>query len=152
MNLATGKLARLTTGGKNIFPALSPEGDRIAWVREGQGLLIMDRVTGRTQVTEVPVKAMFTPAWSPDGRFIAAAAEVSGGSRVYLVDARNGKALLLTKTVAGSGMPSWSPDGGRIVVVTNDDGDYGLWVFSGLGPYEERLLSPSRVETLVIER
>jgi len=152
MNLATGKFARLITGGKNTFPALSPGGERIAWVREGQGLLIMDRVTGRTHVTEVPVKAMFTPAWSPDGRFIAAAAEVSGGSRVYLVDSRNGKALLLTKTVAGSGMPSWSPEGGRIVVVTNDDGDYGLWVLSGLGPYEERLLSPSRVETLVMKR
>jgi hypothetical protein len=37
-------------------------------------------------------------------------------------------------------------------VVTNDEGDYGLWMLSGLGPYEERLLSPSRVETLVTAR
>jgi hypothetical protein len=64
----------------------------IAWVREGKGLLIMDRVTGRTQVTEVPEKAMFTPAWSPDGRFIAAAAE---------------------RCRAAHGSTSWMPEAGK---------------------------------------
>jgi hypothetical protein len=149
VNLATKAFARLTTGGKNTLPALSPVGDRLAWVREGSGLVIMDRTTGSARLMEdVPAKRMSAPSWSPDGDYIAVAAEESGGARVYLVSSRDGKSLVLTKTVAGCGMPSWSPDGKGIVVVTNDGGDFGLWVLSGLEPYEERLLSPTPVETL----
>ena len=143
MNLESRSLAQWTRGGRNMYPSPSPRGDGLAWVREGEGLVIMDRATGRSVIAETPVKVTFPPAWSPDGRFIAAAAEESGGARVYLVSAADGTALVLTKTVAGTGMPSWSPDGARIAAVINHEGDFGIWVLAGLGPYQERLRSTS---------
>ncbi len=152
MNLESSSLAQLTRGGRNTYPSPSPSGERLAWVREGDGLLIMDRATGRSMIAETPVKVTFPPAWSPDGRFIAAAAEESGGARVYLVSAADGRALVLTKTVAGTGMPSWSPDGARLAVAMNEEGDFGIWLLSGLAAYEERLLSPVPVETLARTR
>jgi TolB protein len=139
MDLASRSLTQLTSGGGNAFPSVSPIGDLIAWVREGDGLVVMDRAGGPVRVAETPARVTFAPSWSPDGRFIAVAAEELGGSRVYLVSAADGRALVLTKTVAGTGMPSWSPDGGRLAVVTNDEGDFGIWVLAGLGPYQERL-------------
>jgi Tol biopolymer transport system component len=152
MNLASGSLERLTTGGRNAFPASSPNGDRLAWVREGAGLVIADRSAGRLRTAETPARVTFGPAWSPDGRFLAVTAEESGGAQVYLVAAADGRALLLTKAVAGTGMASWSPDGKKIAVVVNDAGDFAIWVLSGLGPYEERLVSPEPVEALARSR
>jgi dipeptidyl aminopeptidase/acylaminoacyl peptidase len=141
VDLASGSPAKVTQAGRCAYPAPSPRGDRLAFVREGDGLVILDRASGRSRAAETPPKVTFAPAWSPDGRFIAAAAEESGGSRVYLVYADDGKALVLTKTVAGMGMPSWSPDGDRLVVAANENGDVGLWVLSGLESYKERLAS-----------
>ena len=49
-------------------------------------------------------------------------------------------------------MPSWSPDGEHVAVVTNDDGDFGIWILSGLDPYEERLSAPTPVATIAPKR
>ena len=146
-NLESGELTRLTSDGGNRSPALSPRGDRVAWVGKGQRLVILVRTTGERHTADLPRKVSFTPAWSPDGRFIAVTAEDRGGACVYLLTSDGGETLLLTKSTAGAGMPSWSPDGRRMVVVINEEGDYGLWILSGLEPYMDRLLSPAAVET-----
>jgi len=142
-NLETGQLEQISEGGGNIHAALSPNRERIAWGREGEGLVILDRRTGRRHLVEIPKDVKFAPSWSPDGRFIAVTAGHSlGKAGIYLLTSDGRNALLLTKTHLGNGMPSWSPAGDRMAVVTNDSGDYGIWILSGLERYLERLFSP----------
>jgi dipeptidyl aminopeptidase/acylaminoacyl peptidase len=148
-SLDTGEVTQLTHNGGNTLPALSPDGQRVALVNRARRLVILDRETGRTHVVGDPETVASAPAWSPDGRFIAVtSAERSGGADVYLIDSRGLQSLVLTKTTEGEGMPTWSPDGSRLAVVSNDSGDFGIWVLSGLEPYLERLTSTDPIETL----
>lgn len=146
-DVATGGETRITSSGGHTYPAISPQGNRIAWLSEREGLVILDRASGRRSGAALSKRVSYAPSWSPDGRFIAVTAEVQGGVQVYLLTEDGRETLMLTKS-AGNGMASWSPDGRRMVVVTNEDGDYGLWVLSGLDAYKDRLLSPVPVTTV----
>jgi Tol biopolymer transport system component len=148
VDTVTREETRITADGPNTFPALSPGGDRVAWISDREGLVILDRASGRRCSAGISKKVSFAPSWSPDGRFIAVTAEAQSGMQVYLLTSDGTNALMLTKSTAGNGMPSWGPDGQSMVVVTNEEGDYGLWVLTGLGPYLDRLLSPLSVTTV----
>jgi len=61
------------------------------------------------------------PAWSPDGRKIAFARDVAGGTALFVMNADGSHVRQLTRPVTGpegiasqDGMPTWSPDGRRI--------------------------------------
>lgn len=153
VDLESSQERQITSDGGNAYPAVSPAGDRIAWIAGGRWLVVMDGETGRRSRSDLGRETRFVPSWSPDGVFIAVTGEETGGGfQVYLLAAADPSPLQLTKTVAGNGMPSWSPDGRRMVVVTNDEGDYGLWILSGLEPYRERLRSPYPVVTFGDDR
>jgi hypothetical protein len=65
---------RLTvTPGNDVDPSFSPDGRRIAFVRNGRELrVIRPDGTGERQVHAVPAgEAVGNPLWSPDGRWIA---------------------------------------------------------------------------------
>ncbi|MEJ2721245.1 MAG: hypothetical protein P8181_08900, partial [bacterium] len=146
-DLETGKLDRISSGGGNTYPAVSPGGRRIAWIREGRGLVILDRDTGRQSVIETPREVSFVPAWSPDGRVLAVTARDWGGADVYLTAADGSSALLLTKSDSGEGMPSWAPGGDRMAIVSNEEGDYRLRVLDGVAAFTERVLHPPEILT-----
>jgi TolB protein len=149
MDPRSGALQLLTNDGGNTLPALSPARDRLAWRRQGEGLVILERASGREDRVPTPKTITSAPSWSPDGRFIAVTAEDrDGGAGVYLITSDGRSSLLLTKSTAGNGMPAWSPDGARLAVVTNDHGDVGIWVLSGLGLYLDCLRNPAPLDTL----
>ena len=105
---------------KDSEPAISPDGQRIAFrsERDGGGIFVME-VTG-----ENPRRVAghgFYPAWSPDGkRLVACEADFSNPSRMrsvkgqlFVIDAEKGTERVLAKPDFGA-QPSWSPDGRRI--------------------------------------
>src|SRR5690606_39444860 len=63
--------------GEQATPRFSPDGNRIAWVRDGRELVVTDLQNGNERVVAVGHlwKAPFTSprplAWSPDGRWLA---------------------------------------------------------------------------------
>lgn len=139
-NLETGSLERITTGGGGSYPAISPDGKRIAWIHEGEGLFLLDRETGVVTRAPEPRRVNFAPAWSHDGSFIAVTGSDWGKMDVYLVTADGQHAVLLTKTTRREGQPGWSPDDNAIVTVTTEDDAVTLSVLTGIEAYKYRLL------------
>jgi dipeptidyl aminopeptidase/acylaminoacyl peptidase len=60
-----------------------------------------------------------SPAWSPDGKWIAFTAKREGErSQLHLIRTDGGEAVRLTDMPLGASNPSWMPDGRRIVFVS----------------------------------
>ena len=68
-----------------------------------------------------------SPAWSPDGRWVAfVRAEPQGKPQLHLVEATGGEPVRLTDAPLGIGEPRFSPDSTRIAYLARvpDDGRY----------------------------
>ncbi len=124
-------------GGPESQPALSPDGQNLAYVAKASPTsgndIFLIRVGGRNPInlTRGGSPNESQPAFSPDGQSIAFRSERAGGG-IYVMGA-TGESV---RRIADFGYsPSWSPDGRRIVVATeNGNNPFGrntiseLWV------------------------
>ena len=143
----TAEESQLTSDGGNTYPAISPMGDRIAWIKKAEGIVILDQRTGAIVRADVPKSADFAPAWSPDGKYIAVTAGDWGSWDIYLLTSDGSQALLLTKDFSFQGMPSWRSDGKALAISSDHDGESAIWILSGLDPYLKRLDTPLNIRT-----
>lgn len=135
-------LARLTTDASDSYPAWSPDGSQVAFVRNGK--LAVTNAAG-TNVRSLEVAASW-PAWSPDGSWIAFGADMQGNADIYKVRADDGAGLApqrLTTDPAGDGTPAWTRNGQSIVFASIrgrgvDSGD--LWVMGSDGSNQRLLI------------
>ena len=150
LNLSSGEEKQVTADGGNAWPAFSHSGEKLAWVKEGEGVAIMDGPTHERLQLNAPSKLAYAPTWSPDDNYLAVTAEDWGSWDIYLITADGSNALLLTKNLRRDAMPSWSPDGLRLAL-TSDVGEKTLsvWTVENLGPYFERLSARQDIKTLV---
>jgi eukaryotic-like serine/threonine-protein kinase len=124
-------------GGPESQPALSPDGQSLAYVARaspssGNDIFLI-RVGGRNPInlTRGGSPGESQPAFSPDGQSIAFRSERAGGG-IYVMGA-TGESV---RRIADFGYsPSWSPDGSKIVVSTEAgdnpaarSGTAALWV------------------------
>ena len=119
-----GSLQQMTSGaGNDGDPNWSPEGNQIVFGGEpglettsqspNMALQILDLTNGHASV--VPgSENLFSPRWSPDGRYIAA--QSAGSTHLLLYDARGQKWQNLGEVNAG--YFSWSHDGKYIYLTT----------------------------------
>jgi Tol biopolymer transport system component len=101
--------------GRNVQPALSPNGARIAFRsdRDGGGIFLMG-ASGESPRRLTDFGA--NPDWSPDGKRIVFAADQprqtsDDRSSLWVVDVETGRT---TKLHDGGFLPRWSPSGTRI--------------------------------------
>lgn len=135
-------------------PAWHPDGRRLAWISwnhpcmpwdatrlhlatldvDGPGLprIIEDRVVaGDDSAT-----AIFQPAFSPDGRYLAYISDASGWDSLYVLDLASGEHRALVAEEVDLGKPAWaqgmrafawSPDSATIYHERNERGVVRLW-------------------------
>ncbi|OEV06479.1 amidohydrolase family protein, partial [Streptomyces nanshensis] len=150
-DLRTGADTRLAGGGR-VFPALSPDGTRLAYLDMEGNLLVRDleedqgngRQGGRDRVGERVLAAPLgaaglpgRPSWSPDGRYLALCDRNrlnqrfrEGYNVIRVVDSRSGADTLHSLAPHASlsdrydSGPVWSPDGEHLAVVSES----ALWL------------------------
>jgi Tol biopolymer transport system component len=138
VELESGEITRRTElpGTRMVFPVLSPDGSRVAYIDGGdQSLRIIDLATGSSALVAERAYAsnVGRPSWSPDGRYIALA-DIQpfsqrfreGRNLIRVVEVSTGAATfhepgpppaqLSERFEAG---PAWSPDGGWMAFTMN---------------------------------
>jgi dipeptidyl aminopeptidase/acylaminoacyl peptidase len=121
--IAKETLYQLTDGAeRSVSPRWSPDGDRIAFLRDRGGderwdIWLVDRDGERERnLTKEPDVTHRDIAWSPDGGRIAFVSNAGGkGFGVSILDVRSGVLVPLTDGSHDDSQPRWSPDGNRIV-------------------------------------
>jgi hypothetical protein len=107
---------------RGVSPAPSPEGDRIAFIRDGNSVLVSDaNGTGVRTLVETPRIAAV--AWSPDGRWLAyTTGALFGVSQIHLIDAQGENGRQVTHFTAGTIRAlAWAPDSRHLYVSRNYD-------------------------------
>lgn len=148
MRLAPGKSApsglepwalRLTHGHRAAEPDVSPDGRSIVFVVSHRGtryLKIADLTTEGALVNErglVPsarFEQVFSPRFSPDGRFVAYSAWTTGGFRdIRIVDVETGQVTQLMRDRAMDMGPSFSDDGRYLLFSSDRTGISNIYAY-----------------------
>ncbi len=147
---AGGTPRRLTSGHADTAPVWSPDGARLAFLREGQVHVLAVDGGEPEQVSDLPLGAG-APVWSPDGARIAFTASVdptdgSGPmvaqrldyqadgagrygavrSQLHVLDLDSGACRQVTDGREHAGQPAWSPDGRTVAFVRKVGADSDL--------------------------
>lgn len=112
-----------------LSAAISPDGRFVAYtVRETDWednafdteIWLADVGTGATRQLTRGKKSSTSPAWSPDGAWLAFASDREDKRQIYLLDARGGEARVFTTAEDGVNAFAWSPDGKQIAYTASE--------------------------------
>lgn len=112
-----------------LSAAISPDGRFVAYtVRETDWeenafdteIWLAEVGTGATRQLTRGKKSSTSPAWSPDGAWLAFASDREDKRQIYLLDARGGEARVLTTAEDGVNAFAWSPDGKQIAYTASE--------------------------------
>jgi hypothetical protein len=142
---AGGAATRVTTAA-GVFqaPAISPDGQRLAFLRPVGGvtkLFVSDRSGANAQRVTTSGGGVIevAPAWAPDGQRLAFVSTAAGNADVYVVPAAGGTPQPVGTTAAPEGEPVWSPDGNRVAFVRGSGGQVDLFAVTLATGAEARL-------------
>uniref|UniRef100_A0A7V3E8X1 Biopolymer transporter Tol n=1 Tax=Ignavibacterium album TaxID=591197 RepID=A0A7V3E8X1_9BACT len=129
-------------GFYNTSPALSPQGDKIAFISNRNfyfDVFIMDAIDGK--IIKRIVKGNRTPdfeelniltpglTWSPDGNRIALSAKSNGYDIIYLIDVNTEERKSLPIKLEAIHSVTWSHDGTRLAFIGQDKKQSDIYVY-----------------------
>jgi serine/threonine protein kinase/thiol-disulfide isomerase/thioredoxin len=108
------------------YPAISPDGKRIAMGRK-DALILVDRQTGHISMTwPTPDHHGLLPAWSPDGRLVAFGGIVSEPFGVWVLNVESREAIQVAD--GPYTMPAWSNDGTKLAFDLRSEDVREIWM------------------------
>jgi Tol biopolymer transport system component/CubicO group peptidase (beta-lactamase class C family) len=132
---ADGTERRTLTGNASLAtPAWSPDGKKIAFVRERGGsyeVYVMNADGGRQQ----KLARGNAPVWSPDAKKIA----FLRSGDIYVMNADGSEQRSLTRNAASDSDAAWSPDGKKIAFVHERGGNAEILVMNADGTGQRNL-------------
>lgn len=91
--------------------------------------------------------AVFSPAWSPDGRRIAYTTFLQGQADIFILNIASGQDRPFQDTPGVDSAPDWSPDGNYIAYSSSEDGNAEIYVRPVDGGAARRLTYSWAIET-----
>lgn len=148
---------RLTFGDTGSMPALSPRGDRLAFVRRTIDIDIYALPLNQPPKRERPALRVLTSTsresnmdYSPDGSRIAFQSNRTGSPEVWISAKDGTNAYQATSFGARqTGTPRWSPDGKHIAFDSRSDGAGEIWVMPVEGNSPPRQFTTNPASDLV---
>jgi serine/threonine protein kinase/Tol biopolymer transport system component len=136
----TVELWKGDNGGVVAAPAISPDGTRIcfSYRKQGRAALYVINANGtglRTLAESIEVQS--AASWSPDGKWVAVAANEGEGTRVFKIPLDGGPPVRLRDTLSFN--PVWSPDD-RFIVYSEQRAS---------GSFEVKTMSPDGAPVVV---
>ncbi len=126
-DMETGSLQRVSDLNNASGPALSPDGNRVAYF-EGQTLYIADLSTdNRIEVDTLTDGS--TLSWAPEGKRVAFVSYRNGNADIFVLNIESGQQTQIAGSVDDELLPGWSPDGSAMVFVrpSGESGSLSLW-------------------------
>jgi Tol biopolymer transport system component/DNA-binding winged helix-turn-helix (wHTH) protein len=141
----------------NLYPQVSPDGTRVAYVSTQSGShelwLAAADGSGRRQLTEFGREnlaqsrgtSVRAPRWSPDGQRLVFAAHRGGRVDVYILAVDSGALTAMTSDQAVEVAPSWSADGRRVYYSVRDGDRSNVWARDSAGANAPVMAVPGAV-------
>src|SRR6516225_4917736 len=105
------------------MPDISPDGKQVAFSYLGD-IWIVETIGGVARPVTMHEAHDVSPAFSPDGRWIAFTSNRHGSYDVFVVPVEGGKPRRLTFDSASDIVTGWSPDGKTILFASNRSPDF----------------------------
>ncbi len=120
-----GSSERLTDGEFDAWPDWSPDGGTMVFSRYTGGIWTIPSEGGTPQRLTPDTLQATTPAWSPDGQWIA----FSSNGRLHIINP-NGGSIREVTVGPGDEAPSWSASGGQLFFLSSRSGNRQIWSVS----------------------
>lgn len=152
VNVSDGDIKDIATGAYAYAPEWDPANEWRIINSDLHGLAQLD-VNRNEQWQLTDDRGDHTPAFSPDGSYIATAYRNNGVYDIHRLDAGGSNRVQLTKTPlwvgtsVGDGRawnnvaPTWSPDGSQIAYLTDRSGRWEIWVMNSDGSDQRPMFS-----------
>jgi TolB protein len=140
-------------------PAFSPDGKKIAFVRDFKGIYLMDPDgTGQTQILDGATAGFSSISsfanWSPNGTKLVFNGLIKGspdGADIYVINVDGTGLTRLTTDPADDSSPAWSPDGTKIAFSTirnrvPGEINYEIYVMNADGSNQTRITNNTKFD------
>jgi Tol biopolymer transport system component len=130
-------------GFYNTSPAISPQGDKIAFISNRDhffDVFLMDAIDGKiikklvrgNQTPDFEELNILTPglSWSPDGERIALSAKSGGNDLIYLINVQDENRKTLSVRLDGIKSVTWSPLGNKLAFIGQTSKQSDVYVFN----------------------
>jgi Tol biopolymer transport system component/serine/threonine protein kinase len=134
-DLRTAKISEIQEGSFAFLPAIAPDRSALVFVSVLGSAIGLRSVplrdnapAGSSVVLTDQPGDVASPAFSPDGRWVAYYRAFEGQRDIWVVPAHGGPPVNFSNHPGQDVQPVWSPDSAKIAFVSNRNGAYQIWV------------------------